>query len=115
LAHQIARPSTALSHTCASAKSKPAAHVFFFAGVTSSKFFAPVLNVQRAHIASQARALVRRECLVGDATLATRDARNKSAGSTRREREDASGSKRDSGEGILSLEHCTAYKGLVSV
>lgn len=84
--------------------------MFFFAGVTSSRFFVPVLNVQRAHTASQARALVRRECLVGVATFAARDARNKSAGSTRREREDASGSKRDSGEGILSLEHCTALK-----
>lgn len=104
-AHQIARPSTALSHTCASANNKPAAHAVFLAGFVSSKVLALFFDEHEAHTASHARALVRREVLVGVETLATRDARNRSTGSAKLEREDASGWKRDSGEGMLSLEH----------
>ena len=112
-AHQIPLPSTALSHICAIANSKPAAHAVFFAGVASTKLLAPVFSVQSAHTASHATALERRECLVGVATLAKRDASRRASGSTMWEREEASGWKRDSGEGILSLEHCTGNRGLL--
>lgn len=109
-AHQIARPSTALSHTCASANSEPAAHAVFLAGLVSTKFLALVLDEHEAHTASHARALVRSEVLVGVEMLATRDATNRSAGNAKLERDDASGWKRDNGESMLSLEHCTAVK-----
>lgn len=109
-AHQIARPSTALSHTCASANSEPAAHAVFLAEVASSRLRALPFGEHEAHTASHAKALVRREFLVGVETLAARDARNKSPGSAKLERDDTSGWKRDSSEGMLSLEHCAAVK-----
>jgi len=84
-AHQIARPSTALSHTCASANSNPAAHAVFLAVVASKRLRALPFEELEAHTASHAMALVRSEFLVGVETLATRDARKRSAGSTKLE------------------------------
>lgn len=84
-AHQIARPSAALSHTCASANSNPAAHAVFLALVASHRLRALPFEVLEAHTASHAIALVRSELLVGLKTLATRDARKSSAGSTKLE------------------------------
>ena len=84
-AHQIARPSTALSHTCASANSDPAAQAVFLAVVASSRLRALSLEELEAHTASHARALVRSEFLVGVNTLATRDARKSSAVSAKLE------------------------------
>ena len=84
-AHQIARPSAALSHTCASANSDPAAHAVFLAAVASNRLRALPLEVLEAHTASHAIALVRSEFLVGVEMLATRDARKRSAGSARPE------------------------------
>jgi hypothetical protein len=107
-AHQIARPSTALSQTCASANSQPAAHAVFLAGLVSNRLLALVFDEHEAHTASHARALVRREFLVGVEMLATTDARNRSAGSAKLERDNSSGWRRDSGESMLSLEHCSA-------
>ena len=79
-AHQIARPSAALSHTCASANSIPAAHAVFLAVVASNRLRALLFEVFEAHTASHAIALVRREFLVDVGMLATRDARKRSAG-----------------------------------
>jgi hypothetical protein len=107
-AHQIARPSTALSHTCASANSEPAAHAVFLAGFVSSRLLALVFEEHEAHTASHAKALVRREFLVGVEMLATRDARNRSTGSAKLERDNSSGWRRDSGESMVSLEHYSA-------
>ena len=84
-AHQIARPSAALSHTCASAKSRPAAHAVFLAGLVSKRSFALVFSEHEAHTASHASALVRRECSAWVKTLAVADARNRSTASAKLE------------------------------
>jgi hypothetical protein len=84
-AHQIARPSTALSHTCASANSDPAAHAVFLAVVASSRVRALPFEELEAHTANHARALVRSEFLVGVRMFATRDARKRRAGSAKLE------------------------------
>jgi hypothetical protein len=111
-AHQIARPSTALSHSCASANNEPATHAVFLAGVVLSRLLALAFDEREAHTANHASEFVRRELLAGVEMLTTRHARNSSTGSAKLACEDASAWKRDSGESMLSLQHCTVVKAL---